>query len=269
MRKNSPSPTIRVKRNPKKRPAASSGFEISFPVRLNRFIARSGVCSRREADELIRDGKVKINDAVVTELGTKVDRNDKVVVGGSRLHIEQPLYVLLNKPRDTITTVSDEKDRRTVMDLVADERFTGKGLFPVGRLDRDTTGVLLLTNDGELAHRLMHPRWTVSKIYAVRSTRPVTMVDLEKLVKGVELDDGPAAALRAGYLGDGDKHVIALEIHEGRNHQVRRMMEAIGHTAASLDRIQFGGLNLRGLRRGKWRRLRPEEIRSLRRLVRL
>jgi len=214
-------------------------------------------------------GKVTINDNVVTELGTKVERNDKVVVAGSRLHIEEPLYLLLNKPRDTITTVSDEKDRRTVMDLVDGERFKGKGLFPVGRLDRDTTGALLITNDGELAHRLMHPRWTVSKIYAVRTERTVSSADLDRLTQGVELDDGPAAALRAGYLAETDKHEIAIEIHEGRNHQVRRMMEAIGHKTETLDRIRFAGLDLHGLRRGKWRRLKPQEIRKLRRLVRL
>lgn len=212
---------------------------------------------------------MKINGAVVSRLGTQVERTDEVVVAGSRLHIEEPLYLLLNKPRDTITTVSDEKDRRTVMDLIDGDRFDGKGLFPVGRLDRDTTGALLITNDGELAHRLMHPRWTVSKIYAVRTARPVSAGDLERLTGGITLEDGPAEALRAGYLDSGDKHEIALEIHEGRNHQVRRMMEAIGHETVSLDRIQFAGLRLKGLRRGKWRRLRPQEIRKLRRLVRL
>lgn len=242
---------------------------LSFPVRLNRFIARSGVCSRRQADDLIRQGKVKVNGSVVTELGTQIQQSDKVIVGGSVLHVEEPVYLLLNKPRDTITTVSDEKDRRTVMDLIADKELQGKGLFPVGRLDRDTTGALIVTNDGELAHRLMHPRWTVTKIYVVRTIRPVSPSELEALVNGVELEDGPAAATQAGYVAANEKHVIALELHEGRNHQVKRMVEAIGNEAVSLDRIQFAGIGLRGLRRGKWRRLRPREIQSLRRQVRL
>ena len=261
--------TNKANRRPRRPKEGAGAAELSFPVRLNRFIARSGVCSRRQADELIREGRVKVNDVVVVELGTQVNKDDKVEVGGSRLHIEEPVYILLNKPRDTITTVSDEKDRRTVMDLVGGHVLEGKGMFPVGRLDRDTTGALLITNDGDLAHRLMHPRWTVSKIYVVRTTRAVSPAELDRLVAGVELDDGPASAQRAGFVSDGDKKTIAVEIHEGRNHQVRHMIEAIGHEAVSLDRIRFGGLDLHGLRRGKWRRLRPDEVRSLRRLVRL
>ena len=233
------------KRHPKPRQKNPGGPELSFPVRLNRFIARSGVCSRREADELIRAGRVKVNGSVTTQLGVQVALTDKVVVGGKELHIEEPIYLLLNKPRDTITTVNDEKDRRTVMDLLADQRFKGKGLFPVGRLDRHTTGALLITNDGELAHRLMHPRWTVTKIYVVRTSTPVTGEELDRLLQGVTLDDGPAAARQAGYFAEGDRHTIAIEIHEGRNHQVRRMMEAVGHEVTALDRIQFAANAMR------------------------
>ncbi len=243
--------------------------DLTFPIRLNRFIARSGVCSRRQADELIQDGRVQINGAVVTQLGTQVQKDDKVVVAGSRVYIEEPMYLLLNKPKDTITTASDEKGRRTVMDLVVDERLQGKGLFPVGRLDRDTTGALVLTNDGELGHRLMHPKWEVSKIYVVKTARAVADKDIAKLLDGIELDDGPARANAAGYVSESDKSLIALEVHEGRNHLVRRMMEAIGHETVSLDRTRFAGLDLHGLRRGKWRRLTPYEAKALRRLVRL
>jgi 23S rRNA pseudouridine2605 synthase len=238
-------------------------------VRLNRFIARSGVCSRRQADELIKAGRVEINGETVTELGTQVQQDDKVVVGGSQLYIEEPVYLLLNKPKDTITTVSDDRGRRTVMDLLEGAESEGKGLFPVGRLDRDTTGALLVTNDGALAHRLMHPRWSVSKIYVVKTERPVASEELDRLVNGVELEDGAAAALAAGYVSPEDRRSIALEVQEGRNHLVRRMIEAIGHKTVALDRPLFAGLNLEGLRRGKWRRLRPSEIRRLRRLVRL
>jgi len=237
------------------------------PVRLNRYIAQAGVTSRRKADELIACGKVKVNGAVVTELGTKIEPSDHVEVEGQVVRQQAFEYVLLNKPKDTITTVDDERGRRIVMDLL-DDQARERGVVPVGRLDRDTTGALLLTNDGDLTHRLMHPSYAVEKLYLVRATAPVKPHDLDRLRLGVMLDDGEARADRAAYVGD-DPREVGLALHEGRNRQVRRMMEALGYEVAALDRVEYAGLNLTKLRRGEWRRLRPNEINRLRRLVKL
>lgn len=239
----------------------------SAPVRLNRYIAQAGVTSRRKADELISGGKVKVNGEVVTELGTKIDPSDHVEVEGQVIQQQAFEYVLLNKPKDTITTVDDERDRRIVMDLL-DDQARARGVVPVGRLDRDTTGALLLTNDGDLTHRLMHPSYAVEKLYLVRTTAPVKPHDLDRLRAGVMLDDGEAKADRAAYVGD-DPRAVGLALHEGRNRQIRRMMEALGYEIAALDRVEYAGLNLTKLRRGEWRRLRPNEINRLRRLVKL
>jgi 23S rRNA pseudouridine2605 synthase len=208
--------------------------------------------TRREADTLIAEGHVAVNGAVVTEMGTKVLPTDDVRVDGRPIRPQGPVYLLLNKPRGTITTRDDEKDRRTVMDLV----------------DLPAAGALLLTNDGDLAHRLMHPRYHVEKLYVVTTEAPVKPDEIDRLRSGIPLDDGPAAADQAGYLGD-DHHVVALQIHEGRNRQVRRMFEALGHEVRALDRTHYAGLDLSGLRRGRWRRLQPHEVNALRRLVKL
>ncbi len=248
--------------------APASAASETGPMRLNRFLAKAGIASRREADTIISDGRVAVNGAIVTELGTKVSPDDKVVVDGRSVAPKSPLYLLLNKPKDTITTKGDEKGRATVMDVLnmSDEE-TGS-LFPVGRLDRDTTGILLLTNDGDLAYRLMHPSREVEKLYHVTTTEPVEPDQIEKLRDGVDLDDGPAKADQIGYVGT-NKRCVALQIHEGRNRQVRRMFEALGHTVKALDRTHYAGLTLTDLRRGKWRKLQPHEINALRRRVKL
>lgn len=238
------------------------------PVRINRFLARAGVASRREADTLVADGRVTINGEVVTELGTKVSPSDQVEFDGHPITPQTPVYILLNKPRDTITTKSDEKDRRTVMDLVDLPEHEKAALFPVGRLDRNTTGVLLLTNDGDLAHRLMHPRYEVEKLYVVKTLDSVKPDQIDSLREGIELEDGIAKADHAAYFGT-DRKTIALQIHEGRNRQVRRMFEALGHEVKELDRTHYAGLDLTGLRRYRWRRLQPHEVNALRRKVKL
>ena len=238
------------------------------PMRLNRFMAKAGIASRREADSIISEGRVRVNGATVTELGTKVSPEDDVTVDGRPVNPKSPLYVLLNKPKDTITTKDDEKGRTTVMDVVTLPEGEKASLFPVGRLDRDTTGILLLTNDGDLAHRLMHPRYEVEKLYHVTTAEPVKPDQIDRLRNGVELEDGLAKADHISYVGDDRRHV-ALQIHEGRNRQVRRMFEVLGHTVKALERSHYAGLNLNDLRRGKWRKLKPHEINKLRRKVKL
>ncbi|MCB0790424.1 MAG: rRNA pseudouridine synthase [Flavobacteriales bacterium] len=233
------------------------------PVRLNRYLSQSGVCSRREADDLIQAGVVQVNGKVVTELGTKVGPGDVVVYGGQRLSMERKRYVLLNKPKDFITTTDDPRDRRTVMNLVG--HACPERIYPVGRLDRNTTGVLLLTNDGDLAKRLTHPRHGVEKLYHVFLNRSVTQADVHRLVEGVALDDGPANADEASYVG-ADKKQVGVRLHSGRNRVVRRMFEALGYEVMKLDRVVFAGLTKKDLPRGKWRHLTEKEINLLRRV---
>lgn len=238
-------------------------------MRLNRFIGRSGYCSRRQADDLIAKGLVKVNGEVVTELGTKVHPGDVVEANGQVLTRSSLVYILLNKPADVITTTRDERGRKTVLDLVTLEAGEGEGLFPVGRLDRHTTGVLLLTNDGELANRLMHPRYEMEKLYLVTTKNPVKPHELAQLRDGLELEDGPAHADQVTYAHSEQKTQIGLSIHEGRNRQIRRMMEALGHEVAALERVRYAGLTASGVRRGKWRHLQTHEIRKLKKLVKL
>ena len=234
--------------------------------RLNRFIARSGLCSRRKADELIVGGLVKINGQPVNEPWVQVKATDRVTVNGRLIGTRPFVYLLMNKPRDTITTTKDERGRTCVLDLIhTDESMDG--LFPVGRLDRHTTGVLLLTTDGTLGHRLMHPSYRVPKLYKVRTYMPVKPHQLDSLRKGIELDDGPARADRVAYTGDQNRCEIGIEIHEGRNRLVRRMIAALGNEVVMLERVSYAGITARGVRRGKWRRLRDHETRSLQRLV--
>lgn len=244
-------------------------FNPGEDIRLNKFIARSGVCSRRDADRLIADGKVSVNGDVVREMGTKVRLNDTIEVNGRRIVPEHLTWILLNKPKDTITTTSDERDRRTVLDLIDKKKLDVDGLFPVGRLDRDTTGVLLITNDGDLAHRLMHPSFEITKMYVVTANRPVEDADLDRLRAGIELEDGMAAADQVARPNASDPRVIGLSIHEGRNRQVRRMMEALGYDVLSLERVRYAGLTTRGVRRGKWRKLDTDEVSALYRQVKL
>jgi len=237
-------------------------------MRLNRFLARAGVASRREADELISAGRVSVNGATVVGLGGRVTPADRVTLDGRAVSPKGPVYILLNKPRDTITTTDDERGRRTVMDLLGLDEHEGAGVFPVGRLDRDTQGALLVTNDGDLAHRLMHPRYVVEKLYVVRTARPMAAEDVVRLERGVQLEDGPARADHAGHVG-ADRSEVALSVHEGRNRLVRRMFEALDYEVVQLDRVRYAGLTLDGLRRGRWRRLEPHEINALRRSVKL
>lgn len=234
--------------------------------RLNKFIANSGICSRREADTLIADGKVTVNGKVVTEMGVKVSSKDKVTVDGAEIHPENFVYILLNKPKGYITTTDDERDRNTVMDLVKDA--TGLRVYPVGRLDRQTTGLLLLTNDGDLANRLMHPRYEVRKVYEVETNKPLEDEQIQSLLSGITLDDGPAKAYNVKRVA-GFPNVIQLSIFEGRNRQVRRMFEFFGIEVTKLNRTIYAGLNTRGVRVGRWRFLRDDEVNDLRTLVKL
>lgn len=232
-------------------------------MRINKYIAHAGVCSRRDADDLVEQGRVRIDGDTVTEHGTRVYEGQTVTVDGEEVYPLEFEYLLLNKPKDTISTTDDPRDRQTVLDVVGVPEDNPSGLFPVGRLDRNTTGVLLLTNDGDLAHRLMHPSYEVSKIYYVRTQDRVKPHQLDHLERGVELDDGDAAADQVAYLDANEKTDIALELHEGRNRQVRRMMEALGHDVVQLERAKYASLAPGRLQRGEWRRLKPHEIREL------
>ncbi len=235
-------------------------------MRLNRYISNSGICSRREADTLISSGVVKINGKVVKELGTIVQPKDKVTVRDAVINPEGFQYILLHKPKDTITTTDDDRGRKTVMDLVEDVEKVR--LYPVGRLDRNTTGVLLMTNDGDLAHRLMHPSYEVRKRYDVETRSTITDDQINELRRGVTLDDGPAAAYFIERI-NGMPNQIRLSIHEGRNRQVRRMMEAITHEVSHLHRSDYAGLTVKGIRPGRWRKLSEKEVNQLRSLVKL
>ena len=237
-------------------------------MRINKYIAHCGVTSRRKADDLVEAGRVRINGQVVDEHGTQVQRGDTVQVSGKTISLDSFAYFLINKDKDTISTTDDPKGRDTVLDLLSIPQQEKEGLFPVGRLDRNTTGVLLLTNDGDLAHRLMHPRYEIEKIYLVRTRENVKPHEIDALRRGVELDDGPAAADRVAYAGD-KKNEIGLSLHEGRNRQVRRMMEHLGHDVVHLERIRYAGLTTEDVRRGKWRRLFDHEVDALRNLVNL
>lgn len=226
-------------------------------MRLNRFIANSGVCSRRDADELIKKGLIKVNGKVVTEMGRKVMPSDKVEYKGKTLSRERLVYVLLNKPKGFISTTSDPEERKTVMHLV--EKACPERIYPVGRLDKNTTGLLLFTNDGELSKKLTHPSHMAEKIYQVELDRAISMEDLEKIAKGVELEDGFAQADDVVVLDKGRK-TIGIELHVGRNRIVRRMFEHLGYEVKKLDRVAFSGLTKKDLPRGKWRFLQPKEV---------
>jgi 23S rRNA pseudouridine2605 synthase len=233
-------------------------------IRLNRFISNSGMCSRREADKLIEQGLVMVNGKVVTELGTKIKRSDLVKYNNKILRPEKPVYVLLNKPKDYITTTEDPEKRKTVMDLVAnacDER-----IYPVGRLDRNTTGLLLLTNDGEMATRLAHPSTNIKKLYQVDLDKPVTKPDLDKLISGIELEDGIAIVDTVGIVTP-DSKSLGVELHSGRNRVVRRMFESLGYTVIRLDRVMYAGLTKKDLPRGRWRYLTEQEVIRLKHFV--
>lgn len=232
------------------------------PIRLNKYLANAGVCSRREADEFISAGVVSVNGTVVTELGTKVLRSDEVKFHDQLVSLEKKVYVLLNKPKDYVTTSDDPQQRKTVMDLVKD--VCPERIYPVGRLDRNTTGVLLLTNDGDLASKLIHPKFLKKKVYHVHLDKNVAEEDLQKIASGIELEDGEIHADAIEYADDRDKKQVGIEIHSGKNRIVRRIFESLGYRVVRLDRVQFAGLTKKNLRRGDWRFLTEQEVEMLR-----
>ena len=238
-------------------------------VRINRYIALAGVCSRRKADELIDAGRVKINGQVIKELGIRVGPDDVVEVGGKRITPQSYEYVLVNKPSGIITTNSDERGRKILLDLIDSKNIKEKGLFPVGRLDRNTVGVILVTNDGELAHRLMHPSYEIEKLYKVRTKESVDKQDLNKMLQGIEIDGEIYKADKVDYLKPEKYNELGIRLHEGKNRHIRRMLEALNYTVSYLERVQYAGLTSEGVRRGHWRRLKSVEIKRLRRLVKL
>ena len=236
------------------KPAKDDGL-----VRLNKFIANSGICSRREADTFIENGLVSVNGVRVTELGTKVDPSkDDIRFNGSRIKGEKKVYLVMNKPKDFVTTLSDPHADRTVMDLIS-KSLCPERVFPVGRLDKATTGVLLLTNDGDLTEKLTHPKHEVRKIYHATLDKNLKKEDFDKILEGIELEDGPIAADALSYV-EGDKSQVGLEIHSGRNRIVRRLFEHLGYKVKKLDRVYFAGLTKKNLRRGAWRFLEEKEI---------
>ena len=231
-------------------------------IRLNKYMANAGICSRREADEYITGGKVKVNGEVVTELGTKISRNDVVEYDDKVVTPERKCYVLLNKPKDCVTTSDDPNGRLTVLDLV--KNACQERIYPVGRLDRNTTGVLLLTNDGDLASKLTHPKFVKKKIYHVWTDKDITEEDMQRIADGIELEDGEIHADAISYVSDTDRNQAGIEIHSGRNRIVRRIFESLGYRVTKLDRVYFAGLTKKNLPRGRWRYLTQEEVNYLR-----
>ncbi len=241
-------------------------YEIEAPdpneqVRLNKYMSNAGICSRREADEFIQQGLVKVNGQVVTELGTKITHNDVVEYDDKVVTLQSKCYILLNKPKDCVTTSDDPNGRLTVMDLV--KGACPERIYPVGRLDRNTTGVLLLTNDGDLASKLTHPKFVKKKIYHVWCDRDIAEDDMQRIADGIELEDGPIHADAISYATETDRNQAGIEIHSGRNRIVRRIFESLGYHVVKLDRVYFAGLTKKNLPRGRWRYLTQEEVNYL------
>jgi 23S rRNA pseudouridine2605 synthase len=253
---------IKKKDTFKKKEIIDKPKEVVVPnalIRLNKYIADSGICSRRDADNLIAAGEVMVNGKVVTEMGFRVSPTDDVQWKGKKLRREKLVYVLLNKPKDYITTMEDPQERQTVMNLVADA--CRERIYPVGRLDRTTTGLLLMTNDGELAKQLSHPRYKVQKVYHAELSKPITPQDMQKIADGVELEDGKANVDAINYSEDTpDKRCVGIELHMGKNRIVRRIFESLGYDVVRLDRVYYAGLTKKDLPRGRWRFLTGQEI---------
>lgn len=242
------------------KPTITRAVEEQMP--LNKYIAHSGVCSRRDAVDIIKKGRVKVNDAVVTEPGYKVSPTDIITYNDKKMHpVKDLVYILVNKPKDYITTTEDDRSRRTVMDLI--QRATKEKVYPVGRLDRNTSGVLLLTNDGELTQKLTHPSNEIKKVYAVPVDKPLTKAHFDDIIAGVTLEDGPISVDSVGYTDTKDKTQIGIEIHSGRNRIIRRLFEHLGYEVKALDRVIFAGLTKKNVERGKWRFLSEKEVRDL------
>ena len=260
-RQQGPKPQMRFTPKPQRVIYEEPAIDPNMEVRLNKFMANAGICSRRVADEYIQKGLIKVNGEVVTELGMKITPKDIVEYNGEVVTTEKKCYILLNKPKDCVTTSDDPNGRKTVMDLVkgaCEER-----IYPVGRLDRNTTGVLLLTNDGDLAAKLAHPQYIKKKIYQVWTDKPISEEDMQHIADGVELDDGPIHADAVSYVSPTDRKQAGIEIHSGRNRIVRRIFEALGYHVVKLDRVYFAGLTKKNLPRGRWRYLTQEEVNFL------
>ncbi len=253
--------SLKTSRPGTKKPKRPSDNNTSDQVRLNKYIAAAGICSRREADELISAGLITVNGKSVTAMGSKVNPGDEVKYNGERIRTERKVYLVLNKPKDYVTTTDDPKERKTVMLLISDA--CSERVYPVGRLDRNTTGVLLFTNDGELAKKMTHPSSNKKKIYHIFLNKAISAGDLRKLAEGVTLEDGFIQPDAVSYASSDNKREVGLEIHSGKNRIVRRMFEALGYRVDKLDRVYFGGLTKKNLSRGKWRLLTDKEINML------
>lgn len=243
-------------------PATITVRKMDKTMPLNKYVAHCGICSRRDAVPLIKDGKMKVNDVVIVEPGFKVAPNDVVLFNGKKIYPEKNLvYILLNKPKDYITTLEDPQGRKTVLDLL--KGITSERVYPVGRLDRNTTGVLLITNDGDLAQKLSHPSNEVKKVYEAKLDKPLSKVDFDRILKGVKLEDGLVKADALAYADPKDKAVVGIELHSGKNRVVRRMFECLGYDVKNLDRVMFANLTKKNVERGKCRMLNEKEIRLL------
>jgi 23S rRNA pseudouridine2605 synthase len=251
-------PKTSAKRSNKATPKASAEKVDDGRIRLNKFIANAGICSRREADDLIGSGVVTVNGKVITELGYKIFPSDQIMYGGTPVKQEKLVYVLLNKPKDYITTVDDPQKRKTVLDLVRDA--ARERIYPVGRLDRNTTGLLLLTNDGELTKLLTHPRYEKQKLYHVELDKPLHRDDLLQIRKGIQLDDGLIEVDDVQYVEGASKQEVGISLHSGKNRIVRRIFEHLGYFVKKLDRVAYAGLTKKDLPRGRWRHLSPAEV---------
>lgn len=250
------------KKKPFKQVKYKENADPNAPIRLNKYLANAGICSRREADEFIQAGVVKVNGEVITELGTKITRADEVLFHNQPVQLESKVYVLLNKPKGFVTTTDDPQNRKTVMELV--KSAASERIYPVGRLDRATTGVLLLTNDGDLASKLTHPKYEKRKIYQVWLDKPVAMEHMQAIADGIELEDGEVHADAISYVTEEDLTQVGIELHSGKNRIVRRIFEKLGYRVLKLDRVYFAGLTKKKLSRGKWRYLTEQEVNMLR-----
>jgi 23S rRNA pseudouridine2605 synthase len=260
--RQAPSPASKEKPGKEDGAQKFSLVKAKHSMPLNKYIAHCGVCSRRDAAELVKDGKVKVDGEVITEPGHKVNPDDEVKMQGKKLFLAHNLvYILLNKPKDYITTLDDPQGRKTVLELV--KGATNERIYPIGRLDRNTTGVLLLTNDGELTQKLSHPSYEVRKMYEVKLDKALTKADFDKILKGVTLEDGTIYVDALAYADSKDKTIIGIELHSGKNRIVRRIFEALGYDVRNLDRVMFANLTKKNVDRGKWRFLKDKEVRLL------
>ncbi len=253
---------VKSKKDEKENQASDLKLQSSDLIPLNKYIAHGGICSRRDAAVLVKEGKVTVNGKTVTEPGTKVSPKDLIKVNDKKVTISRHfVYILLNKPKDYITTTDDPQGRKTVLSLI--RGATTSRVYPVGRLDRNTSGVLLLTNDGDLAQKLAHPKHEIKKVYHVSLDKPLTKADFDKIAAGIELEDGLASVDALAYADTKDKSQVGLEIHSGRNRIVRRIFEHLGYDVKNLDRVMYAGLTKKNVQRGKWRLLTEKEVRIL------